>query len=151
MSYPQIKLGKIADIKGGKRLPKGEELTENETEYPYIRAQDIRDGRITFDEPRYITSEIRKRIKNYTVKSKDVCITIVGANVGDVGIVPPFLDGANLTENAVKLTNRVKPLFEQIELLGKKNLNLRRTRGLLLPRLISGEVEVSELEMAGQE
>ena len=39
----------------------------------------------------------------HTVNEKDLCITIVGANVGDVGIVPPHLHGANLTENAVKI------------------------------------------------
>ncbi len=37
----------------------------------------------------------------------------------------------------------VLPLFEQILNLLKKNANLRRTRDLLLPRLISGEIDVS--------
>jgi type I restriction enzyme S subunit len=32
--------------------------------------------------------------------------------------------------------------------LAKKNTNLRRTRDLLLPRLVSGEIDVSELEIA---
>jgi type I restriction enzyme S subunit len=104
MGYPKAKIGKIAEVSGGKRLPKGESLVSNQTDHPYIRAQDIRDGRITFEEPVYLPEEIFQRIKRYTVKANDVCITIVGANVGDVGIVPPFLSGANLTENAIKLT-----------------------------------------------
>jgi type I restriction enzyme S subunit len=104
MSYPKAKIGKIAKVSGGKRLPKGECLVSDETDHPYIRAQDIRDGRITFEEPVYLPEVVFKKIKRYTVKANDVCITIVGVNVGDVGIVPSFLDGANLTENAVKLT-----------------------------------------------
>jgi type I restriction enzyme, S subunit len=40
----------------------------------------------------------------------------------------------------------VTPLFEAIEALGAKNVNLRRTRDLLLPRLISGEVCVEDLD-----
>jgi type I restriction enzyme S subunit len=39
------------------------------------------------------------------------------------------------------------PLFEHIRALRSKNEVLRRTRDLLLPRLISGEVDVSELKI----
>jgi type I restriction enzyme, S subunit len=41
----------------------------------------------------------------------------------------------------------VGPSEKQIENLTKKNTTLRRTRDLLLPRLISGEVDVSELDI----
>ena len=37
----------------------------------------------------------------------------------------------------------------QIHNLSRKNQNLRRTRDILLPKLISGEVDVSQLEVAG--
>ena len=37
--------------------------------------------------------------------------------------------------------------FEQIEILRQKNQNLRQTRDLLLPKLISGEIDVSELDI----
>jgi len=40
----------------------------------------------------------------------------------------------------------VEDILDQRELLQAKNLNLRRTRDLLLPKLISGEVEVEEIE-----
>jgi type I restriction enzyme S subunit len=103
--YPKIKIGDIAKIKGGKRLPKGDELISIKTKHPYIRAQDIGNGKITLKDPVYLTDDIFNKIKNYVVKPNDVCITIVGAYVGDVGIVPYFLNGANLTENAVKLTD----------------------------------------------
>lgn len=39
----------------------------------------------------------------------------------------------------------VRPIFGQVEILGKKNINLRTTRDLLLPKLISGELDVSHL------
>ena len=38
-------------------------------------------------------------------------------------------------------------IFEQIEVLRQKNQNLRQTRDLLLPKLISGEIDVSELDI----
>jgi type I restriction enzyme S subunit len=39
------------------------------------------------------------------------------------------------------------PMFRDIQLLARKNANLRRTRDLLLPRLISGEVDVSDVDI----
>lgn len=103
MTYSIAKLNTLCDIKGGKRLPKGADFV-NEG-YQYIRARDIKAGKITFNQPVYIDEETRAAIKRYTVSARTVCVTIVGANVGDAGIVPDYLDQANLTENAAKLVN----------------------------------------------
>ena len=43
----------------------------------------------------------------------------------------------------------VKPMFTEAKALTRKNINLRQTRDLLLPKLISGELDVSDLEIAG--
>ena len=42
----------------------------------------------------------------------------------------------------------VAPLFTKVQNLSEKNTNLRQTRDLLLPKLISGEIDVSELDIA---
>ena len=42
----------------------------------------------------------------------------------------------------------VEPLFDSVKNRQQRNQILRRTRDLLLPRLISGEVDVSELDIA---
>lgn len=39
------------------------------------------------------------------------------------------------------------PMRNQIKTLKQKNIHLRQTRDLLLPRLISGELDVSELDI----
>ena len=39
------------------------------------------------------------------------------------------------------------PTFQLIEVLNQKNRNLRQTRDLLLPKLISGELDVSDLDI----
>ena len=41
----------------------------------------------------------------------------------------------------------IAPLFKKIQNLSEKNANLRQTRDLLLPKLISGEIDVSELDI----
>jgi len=40
----------------------------------------------------------------------------------------------------------VQPMFRNLEILTKKNENLRKTRDLLLPKLISGEIDVESLD-----
>lgn len=46
-----------------------------------------------------------------------------------------------------RFTQLIEPIGTQIESLLNKNVNLRKTRDLLLPKLVSGEVNVSELDM----
>lgn len=47
-----------------------------------------------------------------------------------------------------KLFNElITPIFEQIFLINKKNENLKQTRNTLLPRLISGEIDVENMEV----
>ena len=53
---------------------------------------------------KYIDEDVFAEIKNYTISSNDLYLTIAGT-IGDVGLVPAELDGANLTENAAKLTD----------------------------------------------
>jgi type I restriction enzyme S subunit len=46
-----------------------------------------------------------------------------------------------------KFDRLVRPILEQRTLMDKKNQSLRRTRDLLLPRLISGEIDVENLDI----
>ncbi len=102
--YPKVCIADLAEAKGGKRMPANAFLVTTPTSHPYIRGRDIRNGKIAFDQPMYVRDEDFEPIRRYTVNRGDVCITIVG-NIGDIGITPPHLHGASLTENAVKLVN----------------------------------------------
>jgi type I restriction enzyme S subunit len=96
-------INQIAKIKGGKRLPKGSSFTSNKTKFPYIRVTDFIDsGTINISSLRYIDEATQAQIKNYTITSEDLYISIAGT-IGKTGIIPKELNGANLTENAVKL------------------------------------------------
>ncbi|ATP41693.1 hypothetical protein CSE16_17560 [Solibacillus sp. R5-41] len=98
-------IGGISNVKGGKRLPKGETLVDYDTGFPYIKAGDLKFGTVIPDKIQYLLPETHEKIKNYKVSTNDVYITIVGACIGDVGIIPSDFEGANLTENAAKITN----------------------------------------------
>ena len=47
----------------------------------------------------------------------------------------------------MSFANLIRPMFEQVNLLKKRNLNLRRVRDLLLPKLIGGEIDLEELDI----
>ena len=51
----------------------------------------------------YIDEDVFQQIKRYTVQNGDIYLTNVGVNLGAAGVIPEKYDGANLTENAVKL------------------------------------------------
>ena len=51
------------------------------------------------------------------------------------------------SETRERFSDFATPIFEKIEILRRKNQNLRQTRDLLLPKLISGEINVSELNI----
>ncbi|ANV92069.1 hypothetical protein AWQ24_14865 (plasmid) [Picosynechococcus sp. PCC 8807] len=46
-----------------------------------------------------------------------------------------------------KFAEMVSPYFQKIFNLNQKNINLRKTRDLLLPRLISGEIDIEDLDI----
>jgi len=108
-----FKLKELVDVKGGKRLPKGDSLVDFETNYPYIRIVDFKNGSVDVSDVKYLLPETYRKIKKYTISSKDVYISIAGT-IGLAGLIPPELDGANLTENAAKLNNLKKVMKEYL-------------------------------------
>lgn len=104
-TWERTEIASISDVKGGKRVPKGMSLTSENTGHPYIKAGNLKQGTVLDDEIMYVPNDVLQYIKNYTVHAGDVYITNVGACIGDCGIIPEKYDGANLTENAVKITN----------------------------------------------
>lgn len=95
-------IGEKYFVKGGKRVPKGHKLIDVNTGFKYIKAGNIKKGTITETDIQYLTPETQKSIAKYTVDEGDVVMTVVGVNIGDVGVVPSAFDKANLTENANK-------------------------------------------------
>ena len=101
--WEEKRIGDIAEIKGGKRLPKGVKLLTTPTRHPYIRVADFNDfGTVDTNDIHYIPDVVYEQIKRYIIKKEDVYISIAGT-IGKSGVIPDYLDGANLTENACRL------------------------------------------------
>ena len=100
-----VKLGDVATVKGGKRLPKGTNLITTPNSHPYIRVRDLNNQSTLElnDDFEYVDDETQKSISRYIVEAGDIVLSIVGT-IGLVAIIGESLHKANLTENCVKLT-----------------------------------------------
>lgn len=97
-----VRLGRLSQIKGGKRLPAGTTFSSKETPHIYIQVTNMKGGTITEHNLKFIDESTQAAIKQYTISKDDLYITIAGT-IGDVGVIPDHFDGMNLTENAAKI------------------------------------------------
>ena len=116
MGYKQTEVGVIPEdwevkslkdfavVKGGKRLPIGKSVIEKVTSHPYLRVTDMLPGGIDLSDIKYVPEDVFPFIKNYCIGVGDIFISVAGT-LGLVGKIPLALDGANLTENADKITS----------------------------------------------
>ena len=100
--WPTYRIGDLFDVKGGKRLPKGEPYSDSPTAFRYIRGTNIRADKIESGNLVYLTPEIQSTIKRYVVEEGDAVITIAG-KIGVAAPVEEDLIGVNLTENAAMI------------------------------------------------
>ena len=102
-SWETVTVASVATVKGGKRMPKGVSLTDEDTGQPYIRVTDFMDHGVNAEQVLFVPKGYEPVIARYTISSKEVYISIAGT-IGLVGQIPKGLDGANLTENAAKIS-----------------------------------------------
>ena len=102
-SWAPMPVSSVATVKGGKRMPKGIPLTSEDTGQPYIRVTDLRNHGVDTDQVPFVPEGYASVISRYIISSDDIYISIAGT-IGLVGQVPQVLNGANLTENAAKIS-----------------------------------------------
>lgn len=133
----------IANVKGGKRLPLGESLVEAKTNHPYLRVTDMRYGGVEISDIKYVPDDVFPHIKNYRIYADDIFISVAGS-LGIVGKIPAELDGANLTENANKITDiscdRDFLLYNLMSDRVQNIINSEKTVGAQ-PKLALGKIE----------
>lgn len=129
----KCKLGTLAAVKGGKRLPKGINLISTTNSHPYIRVRDLNDQRTLELNSNYefVDDETQKQIARYIVQKGDIILSIVGT-IGLVAMVGESLDNANLTENCVKIvaTEKIDSKFLYYYLKSSKG-QAEITRGIV--------------------
>ncbi|MCY4522293.1 MAG: restriction endonuclease subunit S [Caldilineaceae bacterium] len=110
-SWEPATVASVATVKGGKRMPKGIPLTSKNTGQPYVRVTDFSDHRVNTKQILFVPTDYQSAISRYVISSSDVYISIAGT-IGLVGQVPKILDGANLTENAARISVTDKKVMD---------------------------------------
>ena len=105
--WDHLCVGNVAKVKGGKRLPAGYSLIDTVTPHPYVRVSDMYPGGVDTSEIKYVPEQAFPAIQNYRINDADIFISVAGT-LGIVGAVPPQLNGANLTENADRITDATR-------------------------------------------
>lgn len=125
-------LSSISAIKSGKRLPKGSLVTSSKTSYPYIRVIDMNMGYLKLSDIMYVPENVQPMISKYIISKNDIYISVAGT-LGLVGKIPEELDGANLTENANRITeiqcNRDYLMYYMMSPLIQNVIEAERTIG----------------------
>lgn len=143
-----VRLGEILDVKGGKRIPVGKKLTKTNTGHKYIRVADMHNETILDTDVHYVPFDVYPLIKNYTISSEDIYITVAGS-IGRVGTIPKDFDCANLTENADKLVFEIidkywlthtlqspfvlTQIIESTTKVGQPKLAIKRIENFIIP------------------
>ena len=84
-------------------LQPGPDITDG---VPYVRPTEIVKDVIDLESIRRTTPAIAAKYKRSLLKPNDIILSIVGT-IGKVALVPPDLDGGNITQSSVRI--RVRP------------------------------------------
>ena len=147
-SWQWCRISSIATVLGGKRIPAGRKLSEEDTGHIYIRVSDMKGDTVSTDNLQYVPEDIYPSISRYIINKEDIYITVAGT-IGRIGKIPPELDGVNLTENADRLVfsminqdwliKCLQSMFVQAQIadvttkVGQPKLAILRIQNLLLP------------------
>ncbi len=97
------KIRDVGVVKGGKRVPAGTPFASLPTQFPYLRVTDMVDGWIDDSSLEFVDAATERVISNYKIFRSDIYVTIAGT-LGQFGRIPEHLSGAQLTENAARIT-----------------------------------------------
>ena len=100
------RLSDFAQVKGGKRVPKGTILSQTPTPHPYIKVRDMQAEKYLERKSaeEYLEEEAWEKLAPYATQAGDIVVSIVGT-VGLICVVGKTMDGASLTENCARIVD----------------------------------------------
>ncbi|MBC6427199.1 MAG: restriction endonuclease subunit S [Ekhidna sp.] len=105
----------IADIKGGKRLPKGHHYIQDNRGYKYLRVKDIQDNDVDYSSLYNITEKTFQILNRYELNFGELFISIAGT-IGKIGCFNKLLeDKSSINPKYLKYILQSDVIQEQIE------------------------------------
>ncbi len=125
---------------------------------PVIKIKNIRKGYVDLTDTQYVDNEFLSLDKKYYVKNGDILISLTGSHLTQPesvvkSVTKEDVHGIEVIEPSKEVLNRftkiIQSVFRELEILINKNNILRKIRDLLLPKLISGEIDVEKINING--
>lgn len=153
------KLGRVATVKGGKRIPLGDTYANEKSGYFYLRVDNLSDNGDVAGDMKWLNENTYKVLERYRIFSGDLLISIAGT-IGRIAVFDESKTSGPtiLTENCAKihLSDDVLPEYMMLLLLSDPlqkqmerdyiqttipKLGLDRIRGLRIPKIPPLEIQ----------
>ena len=110
---------------------------------PYVRVTDMTEGAVAHATVRRTTTAISATYRRSVLRAGDVLLSIRG-HVGRMALIPPELDGANITQDSARLAvvgADSRYLMECLRTEGTQRWMQRRTKGVAVRGINLGDVK----------
>ena len=94
--------------------PTSEFFCESDEGVPLVRSQNVRPGKLTLTDVKYITYDFHEKLKKSNIKGGDILVVRVGQNRGDCCIVPYDIGELNCANVVLIKPNRIIPKFLEL-------------------------------------
>lgn len=91
------RLGEIAEKIGSGSTPKGSNYSRKG--FPFFRSQNVYNNGLVYDDIKYISSEVQKKMNGTTVCSNDILLNITGGSLGRCALVPEDFNEGNVSQH----------------------------------------------------
>jgi type I restriction enzyme S subunit len=96
-NWAWCKLGEICSKIGSGSTPKGSNYSVNGI--PFFRSQNIYDNGLVYDDIKFISNEVHKKMNGTTVYAKDILLNITGGSMGRCTLVPEDFEEGNVSQH----------------------------------------------------
>lgn len=91
------RLGEICSKIGSGSTPKGSNYSK--TGYPFFRSQNIYNDGLVYDDIKFISDEVQKKMNGTIVLSNDILLNITGGSLGRCALVPDDFKEGNVSQH----------------------------------------------------
>jgi len=111
-----VRLGEICTKIGSGSTPKGSNYASEG--YPFFRSQNIYNTGLVFDDIKYISSDVHKKMNGTVVLSGDLLLNITGGSLARCARVPDEFNEGNVSQHVciIRVTNTNKDLLHLLVL-----------------------------------
>lgn len=91
------RLGEICEKIGSGSTPKGSNYADHG--FPFFRSQNVHDNGLVYDDIKYVSDKVQKKMHGTVVMPKDILLNITGGSLGRCALVPKEFTEGNVSQH----------------------------------------------------